>query len=61
MSDNEKLEILQATLQWIIERIESESDKRLEGKNAMWKRAAQESVEEAYGALQRIDPGIRVL
>lgn len=55
MSDNEKLEILQATLRWIIERVESEANKRLEGKNAMWKRAAEESVEEAYGALQRIE------
>jgi hypothetical protein len=42
------------TLLWIIKRIETETDKRLEGCHGNWKKAAHEVVEEAYGVRQRI-------
>lgn len=50
-SSVDKVEELTNTIKWIIERIESEADKVLEGKRPNWKAAAIESVEEAYGAL----------
>lgn len=55
LSEREKIEILRSTLQWIIERIESEAGKNLQGRNAMWKRAARESAEEARSALQMVE------
>ena len=52
--EREKIEDLRRTLEWVIKRIEEEADKSLVGKRPEWKKAATESVEEAYGALGRL-------
>jgi len=44
---------LRDALIWIIHRIEGEADKKLGGGVLNWKKAAEEAVEEAYGALNR--------
>ena len=44
-----------ATLEWIIQRLEIEAEKELEGKKPNYKKAATECVEEAYGCLSRVD------
>lgn len=42
------------TLQWIVDRIDEEATKSLEGKRPNWKGVAHEVIEEAYGALGRL-------
>lgn len=41
------------TLKTIIEIVEEEADKILEGKKPNWKKAATQVVEEAYGVISR--------
>jgi len=54
MKEQEQINELISVLRWIIERIEEEADKTLDGKKPNYKQAAIESVEEAYGVLSRV-------
>lgn len=52
---NKEQELI-STLKLIIEIIEQEADKTLEGQRPNWKKAATQAVEEAYAAISRAKP-----